>query len=316
MRTGLLRRSCRMILVYTIGCTITVCTAQAVLAADRAPPRAWPAAANPTAEAALAQGIKAYEDGDYATASASLVPLADAGHAVAQFYVGSMHAEGDGMDQSYVQAAQWFRRAAVQGYAPAQVNLGSAYGSGLGVARDETRALAWFQRAARQGNALAQYNIGVAYARGDGVPRSARSAVHWFRQSAANGNPLAQNNLGVAYATGRGVSRDVVLAYALFSTAAAHDPLDQAIVANRDHASDLLSTAERRAATELVELMLAPGGSNVADAIGARSTRGERSRTVATAARSGAMTPAVPVLVRQASEANARLVPGKSVSMP
>jgi len=54
-----------------------------------------------------------------------------------------------------------FRQAADKGNAQAQYNLGIMYKNGQGVKRDDKEAVKWFQRAADQGHAKAQSNLGV-----------------------------------------------------------------------------------------------------------------------------------------------------------
>ena len=46
------------------------------------------------------------------------------GHAEAQFNLGAMYDQGQGVPQSYKEAAVWLRKAADQGHAEAQYNLG------------------------------------------------------------------------------------------------------------------------------------------------------------------------------------------------
>jgi len=50
--------------------------------------------------------------------------------------------------QNYVQALGWFRKAADQGYALAQYNLGEMYENGQGVTQDYVQAHMWFNLAA------------------------------------------------------------------------------------------------------------------------------------------------------------------------
>ena len=54
-------------------------------------------------------------------------------------------------------------QAAEQGNAAAQFNLGVMYYQRQGVTQNYQHAFAWFQKAANQGYALAQYNLGVMY---------------------------------------------------------------------------------------------------------------------------------------------------------
>ena len=83
------------------------------------------------------------------------------------------------------------RRLAEQGDADAQFNLGVMYANGEGVLKDEAEAVRWFRLAADQGNAFAQYDLGVMYANGEGVPQDDAEAVRWFRL-AASGSKLTE----------------------------------------------------------------------------------------------------------------------------
>ena len=53
-----------------------------------------------------------------------------------QYALGLRYANGDGVEQSFVKAAEWFRLAAEAGHAAAQKNLGLLYASGKGVTQD------------------------------------------------------------------------------------------------------------------------------------------------------------------------------------
>ena len=60
------------------------------------------------------EGVAAYDRGDYATALKEYRPLAEQGHAAAQYNLGLMYANGKGVPQDYVQAHMWFNIAAAQ----------------------------------------------------------------------------------------------------------------------------------------------------------------------------------------------------------
>ena len=53
----------------------------------------------------------------------------------------------------------WYRKAAEQGYADAQYNLGILYANGQGVTQDYAEAARWYRKAADQGDAIAQINL-------------------------------------------------------------------------------------------------------------------------------------------------------------
>ena len=90
----------------------------------------------------------AYECGDYVTALRLWRPLADQGNARAQFNLGIMYINGEGVAQNYKEAAKWLRLAADQGIADAQYSLGSMYERGLGLVQDYVRAHMWYNLAA------------------------------------------------------------------------------------------------------------------------------------------------------------------------
>ncbi len=94
------------------------------------------------------EGAAAYERGDYETALREWRPLAEQGHAKAQYNLGLMYANGRGVTQDYGEAVKWYRRAAEQGLATAQYNLGVMYSNGRGVAQDYVQAHLWFNLAA------------------------------------------------------------------------------------------------------------------------------------------------------------------------
>jgi hypothetical protein len=107
--------------------------------------------AAPVAAGPLEDGRDAYNRGDYATALRLLHPLADQGHAYAQFNLGLMYDYGWGVPQNYAEAVKWFRLAADQGNAGAQIKLGLMYQLGQGVPQDYIHAHMWLNLAAAQG---------------------------------------------------------------------------------------------------------------------------------------------------------------------
>ena len=130
------------------------------------------------------------------------------GHASAQFNLGLMYANGEGVLKDDAEAVRWYRLAADQGLAGAQLILGVKYANGAGVLKDDAEAVRWYRLAADQGDAGAQLNLGNRYANGEGVLKDDAEAVRWYRLAADQGDAGAQNNLGNMYANGRGVLKD------------------------------------------------------------------------------------------------------------
>lgn len=142
-------------------------------------------AAGPAVAGPYEDGNAAYQKGDHSTALRLWRPLAEQGDARAQFSLGFMYRNGQGVPQDDAAAMSWYRKAADQGHADAQYNLGIMYGFGRGVPQDNTAALSWFRKAADRGNPSAQYNLGVSYASGQGLPQDYVQAHKWFSLAAS-----------------------------------------------------------------------------------------------------------------------------------
>ena len=89
--------------------------------------------------------VSALEFDDYALAMGLFRPLAEQGHARAQFNMGVLHEHGHAGYESYTEAVQWHRKAAEQGHAQAQYNLGLMYAQGQGAPQDYQEALKWYR---------------------------------------------------------------------------------------------------------------------------------------------------------------------------
>ena len=128
----------------------------------------------------LEDGVAAYREKAYAKAAELWRPLAESGDAAAQYLLGSLYVEGNGVEQDDAKALLWFQRAADQGDAAAQYNVGASYAGGRGVEKSYTDAAKWFRRAADQGVAFAQLNLGLLYAAGNGVAQDNIEALKWL----------------------------------------------------------------------------------------------------------------------------------------
>eukprot|EP00729_Bicosta_minor_P032571 gene32571-biopygen12476 len=138
----------------------------------------------------------------------------------AQFSLGCMYGNGEGVGQDHVEAAKWYRKSAEAGFAQAQYNLGNMYGKGKGVPQDHVEAAKWYRKSAEAGYAMAQFNLGVMYDTGKGEEQDHVEAAKWYRKSAEAGDAVAQNNLGNMYSKGEGVPQDHVEAAKWFRKAA------------------------------------------------------------------------------------------------
>ena len=78
------------------------------------------------------KGAEAFESGDCKTAFKYFKPLAEQGNVTAQFNLGLMYVQGEGVSQNFKKAVYWCQKAAEQGEAEAQFFLGAMYALELG----------------------------------------------------------------------------------------------------------------------------------------------------------------------------------------
>ena len=113
-----------------------------------------------------------------------------------------------GLEQDYLQAAEWFEKAARQGMYFAQNTLGILYRFGLGVGKNYEKSFNWFYKAAQAGNLLAISNVAICYYNGEGVPQDFQKAAEYFIKAAQLGHPISQVLVGQMYMKGEGVEQD------------------------------------------------------------------------------------------------------------
>ena len=200
-------------------------------------------------------GSTYYLRGDFTAALREWRPLAEEGDARAQYYLGIMYTNGEGVPEDDRQAAYWFQKSARQGNSQSQYHLGILYANGAGVPEDDPQAVYWFRKSAEQGDARAQFNLGVMYEFGEGVPEDDRQAVNWYQQAAEQGHVRAQFGLGLMYANGVGIPRDNVQAYTWFNLAAARgDERVQQLATRRK-----TMLREEMTSTQIIEAQLLSG---------------------------------------------------------
>jgi TPR repeat protein len=130
------------------------------------------------------KGLIAFNATNYATALRIFRPLADRGQVLAEYVIGLMYANGQGVPQDFGQAMKWHRKAADQGEPKAQFSVGVMYFKGLGTAVNHAEAFKWYRRAADQGDPAAQYNLGAMYAKGEVVAQDKVTAAMWYTVAA------------------------------------------------------------------------------------------------------------------------------------
>jgi TPR repeat protein len=162
--------------------------------------------------AALRAGLESYHAGDPGASVEALRYAAEGGETLAQWKLGSMYAQGDGVARDETKAYDYFSRL-VEHFSATEPNpnerplaasafvaVGAYLRNGLSdakIAPDVERAFDLFRYAATYfGDADAQYNLGRMYLEGAGVRRDARQSMNWLELAARKGHPQAQAVLG------------------------------------------------------------------------------------------------------------------------
>ena len=150
-------------------------------------------------------GNKFYKKEDYQNAILLLRKAAGKGNSEAMFLIGSMYNKGQGIAQSFYEAANWFDKAADLGNNSAIYNLGLLYRDGNGVTKDSSKAMELFKKAADKGDSDAMNQLGYLYGGGHKDPQK---AFIWFQKAADKGNIDAMKNVGIGYQMGWGVTKN------------------------------------------------------------------------------------------------------------
>ncbi len=136
------------------------------------------------APALYQEGVEAYQAGKFSVAADKFKELAEQGDASAQFNLGSLYRQGQGVSQDDKQAALWWAKAADQGHTDAMDNLGLRYAKGEGVEQDLVQAYKWFSIAGMNKNASAAANAKFASSQltPDQIEQAQILAKEWMAQ--------------------------------------------------------------------------------------------------------------------------------------
>ena len=176
---------------------------------------AMPVVAAPSGIAVLKKPVPPADIPQAAALTNSLTALqyaAEGGHPVAQWKLGRMYANGDGVVQDDLRAYDYFSKIAnahaedsptapqAAIVANAFVELGRYYTAGIPNTRvkaDPARAREMFSYAASYfGNAEAQYSLARMYLDGVGLQRDSKHGIRWLGLAAQKGQHQAQALLG------------------------------------------------------------------------------------------------------------------------
>ncbi|MEZ4528027.1 MAG: tetratricopeptide repeat protein [Desulfobacterales bacterium] len=139
---------------------------------------------------------------------------AEDGDIAAQFQLGIMYYEGEGISKDYTEAAKWFRKAAENGHGGAQCYMGFMYDLGEGgikIRLKQKNGTANAQKrfaSSVEAGTLTVHTLGQIYYAGKGV-QDYIEAIKWFRKAAKQGYSEAEHQLfECMYYRGEGVSKD------------------------------------------------------------------------------------------------------------
>ncbi len=165
-------------------------------------------------------GEELYNKKRYKEAISFLTESANADHPGAQYLLGKMYANGNGIEKDYDISYMWLKKSADQGYAKGQMGLGYLYYRGWGVEKDENEALKWYLMAEEQGLVEVKINMGLLYERGQTTPHDYNKAVDYYKFAAEKGETKGMVNLGFMYERGLGVNKDFSMATKWYRRAA------------------------------------------------------------------------------------------------
>ena len=128
-------------------------------------------------------GLDAIHETNYKKALKKLMPLAESGHAAAQYNIGVMHEWGNGVPKDNSQALKWYKRSAELSHKDAQNNLGALYSKGEGTEQNFVEALKWFLISAENGSEGGQKNIRILEKRMnyEKISQAQKFANDWMR---------------------------------------------------------------------------------------------------------------------------------------
>jgi len=165
---------------------------------------------------------KAYTQGDYQKAREIWQTKADEGNPEAQSWLGSLYANGDGVEVNVASALAWYEKAAEQGHPMAQANVGAMYYMGQGTEKNIEKAIKWLSTAAANNDVNGLFNLAVLHTKGEDVDENREYAAELYRKAAEQGHYPSQSRLGYMYAHGQGVKKDRVQAYLWLTLASQH----------------------------------------------------------------------------------------------
>lgn len=197
------------------------------------------------------RGLELYQSGNAAGAAEEWKQDAENGNVIAAFLVGHMYKSGNGLTKSSGLAFPYFLQAAQRGHPDAQVETALYYYNGdeeADIDQNYLEAANWFDKAALQFNGEAQYYLGVMHREGQGVARDRIEGLRWLSLSANKFYVPTYLLLAEIYAKGDGVVEEPVKAAMYLDLARIYsDPTNREMVADVYDATERFISADERA---------------------------------------------------------------------
>jgi TPR repeat protein len=163
---------------------------------------------------AFTQSVADYHHHNYIQALNGFYALAKQGDPRAEYNLGLMYANGNGVHQSTPKAKQWFEKSAHQGYGAAQYNVAKFYQ--LEAQNDPAlyeKAKEWYEKATKAGVVQALNNLAILYMNGQGVDKDEQKAFTLFLEGANQQDHAAEFNVALLYGWGEKITHDKMKAY-------------------------------------------------------------------------------------------------------
>ncbi len=137
--------------------------------------------------ATVADGVRAYESGNYRQAHIEWLPYAALGNPNALYNLGQLYRMGRGVEIDYNKAKDYYLRAAEKRHIGAQRNLGTLYYFGRVNDIEHKQALIWLTKAAINGDDRSQLMIGTMYLNGETGEKDYIKSYAWVLLAANSG---------------------------------------------------------------------------------------------------------------------------------
>ncbi len=132
------------------------------------------------------------------------------------FNLAVSYVHGEGVEQSFEKAVEYYQKASELGHKNAMFNLALRYTRGEGVEQSFEKAIEYYQKASELGHENAMFNLAVSYERGEGVEQSFEKAVEYYQKASELRHKNAMFNLALLFRRGVGCEKNQTKSEELF----------------------------------------------------------------------------------------------------